>query len=485
MTVEFGITGSLATGYAHLSSATGTLGAHVVTVLTSATAIAVLKIAIVALAILTVCFLLYKSGLFTAAATVNNNKAKPQKSDADQFSEAKNQYNHLKETINIFKETESKMSEQPIDDQSIKNLHSELVVIRGQIKSLSQSATYFQTLYTQKIKLEGSNTEILNQYLKISEDYEKLNADYQELFNFAQSHVPLQIESKSPVGLQNTGGTCCYINSSLQPLLASKYFQNLIPDTITQYDGEEAEDFEGRNNILTSLKTFVAAWNNKETPYNLGKLIENLRTTMFEAGLQEGGFNDPSKKESLQDAGSFYELIFHVIEQKFELESVRSFDLSNGVKKMKENVPSGCLLLKSAGSIQEKITEFSKTYKDELEPENAYIVELTGERSTKFSEITKITSPPELLVVRVEHHKVNLDFDQFLDCSSLFEKKLADPIRYELVGFSQNHGQYHWTSVVTTGENWHKCNDGSTFQINDLNGSDFTFPANYLLYQRM
>lgn len=478
MAIESGFSGTLSIGYTALSSATGTLGAHVVTVLTSATAIAVLKIAAAALLLLATCYVLYKIILFTA---IDQTKAanNPPKTETEQFTDAKNRYETLKETINALK----KNFKPDAAEHDIKILHSTLLVLKCQMKHLSDETLHFQNIYNEKIKKEDADKEILSQYSKMSANFEKLNADYQELFNFANSHTPPKAESNAPLGLANTGGTCCYINSSLQPLLASKYFLNLIPETIEKYDNESEEDFEGRNNILIALKAFIEAWKSKESSYNLGKSIENFRSVIFKAGLDEGGFDKPWEEKSLCDAGSVYELILHVIGQKFELEIERTFPLSNGkTYNSIEKLPQGTIYFTANGSIQEKIDQYFVTTKDELdEPLKLE----SGEKVIKFTETTKIASAPELLVVRLQSHSVNLDLDQYLDCSNIFKKKPTVPIQYELVGFSQNHGQFHWTSVVSTGKDWHYCNDCSTYKINNFDGSDFKYPANYLLYQRM
>lgn len=287
-------------------------------------------------------------------------------------------------------------------------------------------------------------------------------------------------------GLRN-GGNTCYINSALQPLLAVGNLSVLVPDQVAP-----GEKFTERESILKSFKAFLKAWNARKSPEELGHKISELRRKIFEAGLLQGGFIS-NQVTGFQDAGQFFELILHVMGRGFTLEVTRTPLLDKQPIKERtkvEQTAQGVYYLQAPkGSIQEIVNTHRTALPHTFTPDNEWRIEhpITHREIyiANYLEQQKIVGlPPEILVVRVDHHRVNPAEDRHINFQALFKDVSLDATYdYELVGFSQNHSQVHWTSVVAEGSEWKYCNDDTVRQV-DPSDSSFKHPASYMVYKK-
>ena len=292
-----------------------------------------------------------------------------------------------------------------------------------------------------------------------------------------------------PPGLENVGNTC-YMNSAIQPLLAVKNFERIIPDSVPP---EPKDTLEERAKILASFKDFVQTWKAEGHPYDLGYKVGELRREIFQAGLLEGGFIDRDLERSFQDAGQFFELILHVLGKGFELEITRVPVKDDGgsieASKKVETAPQGVFYLQLPGaSLQEIVNRYQAALEGEFSSGNEWQVEDPSSQSkifvSHYTETQKIIGPaPELLVVRVNNHVVKPEQDQIINFAPVF-KQPTEKCDYKLVGFSQNHDQIHWTSVVWKEKKWYYCNDGQTVEI-PTEDPRFKHPANYMVFQKI
>jgi len=289
-------------------------------------------------------------------------------------------------------------------------------------------------------------------------------------------------------GLDNVGNTC-YINSALQPLLAIMNFEELVPNITAP---EPKYNFNERQAILTSFKIFLQAWKDKKPSPELGQRIGDLRRQIFAAGLLEGGFVHRHQERSFQDAGQFFELILHVLGRGFQLDMTRTPVMDDGTvidnRKKIEQTPQGVFYLQSPGdSLQEIVNGHREALDQRFTPGNEWRIEHPETQKkmqlSRYKEMQKIAGvAPEILVVRVNNHVVKPKQDHLINFAALF-KTPPENSDYELVGFSQNHSQIHWTSVVYDGSHWLHCNDNRVAQIMPVD-STFMHPANYMVYKK-
>lgn len=365
------------------------------------------------------------------------------------------------------------------------SLQEELQGIYKQITQfIDEASTILENYKKEKIsRTDHPSDQSMQQLTGLVDQQKKTLAKCLDLIMKIDNERPSQQNQSRIIGLENAGNTC-YINSALQPLLAIQNFQNLMPNEIHQKTHESLEEFQRRQNIFNAFKTFLKAWNDQKSPGELGGLIGNLRHEIFKAGLPQGGFINKNHERKAQDTGSFFELLLYVIDQGFELTVNKTFPTPTGGMELLEqnNAESVLIFEQGAGTIQEKLLSNygsqGNTGKLE-EPLRRQGLELSD-----FTEFKKITSkPPEVLVIRVENHKVDSEKDLIIDCACLFIDDQTPQI-YELTGFAQNRNQAHWTSVIREGDEWKYCNDSSVSPLNP-NESDYKHPANYLVYRKI
>lgn len=410
-------------------------------------------------------------------------------SEINMFYKTVEQWSYLEGILQVYQEFVLSKAPYWTNKKASTFLLRELLYIQSNMKNLEKNAEKLIQLYEKSLDSDEIDVNNLRQLHGLIEHSKILEEKYQSFLQILKPRLTQNIEI-SVIGLGNAGNTC-YINSSLQPLLAIKNFKNLVPNEIVKNPNESEEVFAGRKNILASFKTVIEAWEIKCSPLEVGKLIGKMRTTIFQAGLMEGGFINSEDERTFQDAGSFFELILHVIGQGFQLNTIRKFKLPDGTDKIVGGPnPQSVLQLKEEnGSIQDKINAFSQVQEDELKQRDSlkHTDPGTGKvlKLTQFTEENKILGlPQELLVFRVENHVVDPAKDRLINCAGLFNSTLnPDDANYELAGFAQNHNQVHWTSVVYDNGVWKYCNDSHVKTV-ETSDDNFLHPANYLVYRR-
>lgn len=295
-------------------------------------------------------------------------------------------------------------------------------------------------------------------------------------------------------GIQNVGNTC-YINAALQPLIAIQRFQGLIPEEVSQ---EPQNTYEKRQAILQDFKKFAEAKQNGASPQELGSLVGQLRSTIFKVALDEGGFISPEGKMRFQDAGQFFELILYVLNRGFQLEISRSplgkdeniipFRAGEStITARSETELHGVFYLQLPGTtLQDRVDQYKAPAVRTFSPGNEWRIKSEGGQQlsiSSYQETNKIIGePPKVLVVRVDNYVVEKS-DLTIDFSPLF-KDSSEDCCYQISGFSQNHHQVHWTSVVYDGEKWKYCDDAS---VRDISPEDplYKLPATYIVFENL
>lgn len=393
-----------------------------------------------------------------------------------------------------------------LTSQSVSLYKSELKLIERDISPLKNvPRKVVEPLLLQKLKL-GLDIEskeliaLADTTNSLQERYSKLLLHFKTHFNLAEEE-----ESREIIGISNPN-TLCYMISALQPLLAIHNFSNLVPVAIEKYPHEGEIEFQGRQRILACLNTFMSAWKEHKSPSSLGRDLANLRTSIFDVGLLQGGFLDKRSERRFQDAGSFFELLLYVIGQGFQQKLTRkpvSLDprLQN-YSKVEQDL-QGVFHLKAEGkytgsayvlaenqSVPNLINKNSQEVEDTLSIGNEWRIEI--ESPAKSVEVSKysartmlVGNPPGLLVMRVDGLIVNPTTDTRVDFSHLFENNVpSEEATYELTGFAQNHNQVHWTSIVNRDGNWFYCNDDRIAETTPQS-KEFKKLAHYLVYRKI
>lgn len=388
-------------------------------------------------------------------------------------------------------------------NEELKGIKNALVFLQKDV-----SITLRQYLEANK-KIEADAKEAANSIRRLEQQIQNLIESIDRSLNQLQlridsnSHtIPSSQASFKVQGLANDGNTC-YINSALQPLLAIGNFPDLVPDRVNP---EPADSRDDRQAILDFFTAFLNDWKVKRSPTELGRRIGKLRHQIFQAGLLEGGFVNQTEERSYQDAGSFFELILHVIGRGFELESSRTPAMDDGVlvegRKKVERLPNGVFYLKASGkSVQEKVDANRVALPQTLDGGCTWRIQhpVTGQSLDLRNYVetnTIIGQAPQILVVRVDPLIVNPTVDRIVNFAALLKNPPEDS-NYELVGFSQNHGEEHWTSVVWDGKTWKYCDDSTvtsmiwdgkiwnSCDVNKVKHKEVQTPANYLVYKKM
>lgn len=377
------------------------------------------------------------------------------------------------------------------ESESCWSSQEELNFLREELCSLYKETKQIITCVSNLIlrhekKLGEDENQDLIQMHELIDGLVLLKKNYKEIIECVEKKLPSA--SDSVIGIANNRNTC-YINSCLQVLLAIHNFPDLIPDCIEKIENESIQEFEGRQKILKSFKKVIEAYEEKSSPKNLGKLIGKLRTKIFKVGLKQGGFIDKYQEYSLQDAGSFFELILHVISKRYVLKTTKSFaiDAEENRKEIVEIFPQGVFFLKQKeGFIQDKIDAFAENIENELPIENPYIHNDDNENLllTKFVEKNEVISnPEEILILHIHKYKIDLERDLVINCRKLFGLSTdSHQAEYELIGFLQNQ-RHHWTSIVKKEESWKYCND-STVETISLQHQQFKNLASYFVYKK-
>lgn len=366
-----------------------------------------------------------------------------------------------------------------LTEKSARFLKKELLSLEKNSDQLNTQSIEIIDLYEKKVHFED-----LEQLQSLINNFKELKIKFSKLLEDLNKKFP-DLNPRETIGLANDGNTC-YLNASLQPLLAIDRFPNLIPFEIIQREGESNENFNGRKSILESFKEFIKAYQEKKSAGELGHLVGKLRKSIFKAGLLEGGFLNRYTEYFFQDAGSFFELILHIIGQDLQLDTSKVFKCPDEANHRIHTVESqGLLFLKNpANSLQEKVNAFGNPTQEILKEEDAYKLN-EHTKLYEFEETNKITSHSrDILVFKVDNYSIDIPNDLKINCRALYAKDDPSQLMYELTGFLQNHNQVHWTCVVRNEEQWKYCNDNVVKTVNPED-ADFKRPASYIVYKRI
>lgn len=370
------------------------------------------------------------------------------------------------------------------DAEAQKFLLSELQRLQNEIGQLQNEEfrEFMDKMLEAKREKKNITASEFTQLNGLRKQYKQLKSDC------ANAIKEISKESSQIQGIENVGNSC-YINSALQPLLAVKNFDRLIPEAIAQYPNESERDFEGRQKVFQSFKAFLKGWKEKRHPAELGALIGDLRREIFQSKLNAEYLLLGEKETSMQDTNDFLQLMFYVMGLRMDVTLKRE-----GIEKtldevliiQKETKPASCLQLNGEGTIQELI---NKACIDEQGSFERTEPKMSFEKTWEKTEIAG--QPPALIIIQIwPPRSINLEEDGKADLSGLFkEKSKSENAQYELVGFAQNHHQVHWTSVFRTGSDWHYFDDGGGRENpqpvpTDEGRRDFQYPASCLVYQK-
>lgn len=320
----------------------------------------------------------------------------------------------------------------------------------------------------------------------------------------SEKSPPLQLDTLPPAltpivrvrGLPNIGNSC-YINAALQPLLAIRNFKQLIPNDVSP---NPPETLKLRRDILAAFKDFFEAWEKNLPQKTLVEKIQLLREQIFKAGLPEGGLSNQttgvfgsflSNKDAPQDSGQVFGLILYILGQQFQ-EQIRRTPVDHEgtpitAHTITEQHPYVVLhVTKRGSSIQEMVNAYQNPERKDFSAGSSWEIENPDGTATYYlasEEMVKIaTAPPPILVFRVDSYIVQPKLDHQIDCAALFQTP-GENSEYELVGFSQNLRQCHWTAVVYDGHDWQYCNDSSITKISPEE-REFRNPAHYMVYRK-
>lgn len=241
-------------------------------------------------------------------------------------------------------------------------------------------------------------------------------------------------EVGGPHGLRNYG-SCCFMNAAMQCLRVC--FYNMTPEERTEFAGSKG-----------SLRHEVAKF--FKTKQNQKNLWYNIRGKDF---FKDFRSLNPTGFARSKDSSIFINHFFTHIKDK----EGYSFDLfilknhlypKNGLyERIKIDKLILCDIPIRMKSIEQGIQDFlqinSEPEKEELQA--AYEV---------F---------PKFLILRCEL-KDNLDKEEVLIPTPLGDYK------YEVIGFTINLGQFHYTAHVKYDNQYFKCNDSSVTPISNLEG---------------
>ncbi len=370
-------------------------------------------------------------------------------------------------------------------------LNDELQGIKGTLEKLKSDV--HKALKEGETKRDSASEKAYAPMLGLEDTIEATMITIEKAQILLQNKIEQAPKPKTPLtvsiqGISNATNTC-YINSALQPLLATGIFPDLVPTTALLPPGHSPEELPLRQAILDALNDFLHAWRVRASPQKLGEMVAGLRIEIFIAGLAEGGFINKNELESVNDARCFFELILSVIGRGFNKEFTRTPVMDDGKKVLNEfktvqMTQEGVFPLKgSGGNLQNIVNEYRNAIAIKLEYNAEHLV--TGERIhvSDCREMEKIVGPaPEILVLNVGRHVVHAEEDKTINFEALFKNPPPDST-YELVGFSQNYNQVHWTACVWNGSKWIYCNDSI---VRDVSPQDeaFTLPANYMVYKK-
>lgn len=314
---------------------------------------------------------------------------------------------------------------------------------------------------------------------------EKIADWFHSLTSFFRRAVPVP-PSQAAHGIDNYGNFC-YINSSMQALLAHPRLGEHIDHPLTQKDGENDDSFQRRLQVQQAAKGFYEAYSKGADSYTLFTHIQTLRDCVFAASENPDFIAEP---EDQHDAGIFLNALFEALEIGFVQQDHRE-PITNGLEfqsqpKLKQNPLLQVDFQPGCTSLQQLIGH--RASEEKHDPDNALKIEVDGGMWTyevdDYVIKTQILDAPDLLVLQLKRyacvenpafksdknappyisHKIDtcvtFPKSNVLDLRSLMPGERAF---YRPVGFvKQHHGDLnggHYVAHAKRGDRWHDFND--------------------------
>ena len=377
--------------------------------------------------------------------------------------------------------------------EGLEFIHSELETIKAQIQKTVEDAKLAHTNKSEGEEPYEDSTHDKGSIHSLNKNANNTIKNIENLLLELRPKIDGLVKERKENGgkirgILNVGNTC-YLNSAIQPLLLALNIDSLNPHSIPQ---EPKQTYDKRLTIARSFQDFVRAWKNgHSTPSELGTKIGTLRCEIFKAALEQGAFTDSTTERSFKDSGQFFELILYILGMGFRLKTIKT----GYIKELESLIPvcesppqttseAVFYLQKKSTSLQEAINKYLEVQIEALSPENGWRIsdQLTCYHIDENFKIMGSTCP-DLLVLRVNEHKVDPKSDKRIDFSPLFEEKVENA-NYELQGFLQNHSQMHWTCIVHENDTWKNCDDSQVREI-DQESDAFRKPCSYMVYKKI
>lgn len=428
---------------------------------------------------------------------------------------------HLSEGNQYISSFESYKNEQRCDPEFLEFLANEIRNIQESLQQvlaeLSEVEQYNDAV-SLKEKIEGSKTKFEQ---KIGE------IEGKRVIDSTTSLVRHQ-----PIGIMNMGNSC-YMNAALQMLMSIPSFSDMLPDSISLEKGKEKEA-QAKKEVTALLKKIIQCDASASQLFaERGKLVAQLRLKIYESGLMRDFSSARNSLTTMLDSGDFLTLILELMNYSLMQETTCTYtgriatssdsasSQSQGIldnskadnsehlessleeKRItrKEKNPITNFLLKGSGSLQEMIDTEARIQNEFFTPGNEPTIDgdlsPNGEAErvfcTKKEEFFRfLGEPPEIIFLQgptnfetmQATYIVDANRDSMINLGLMFGKEKNDlNYQYELIGFCQNLGQYHWVSVVKRAGGWFLCNDSTVTPIQS-DSSSFLRPAGYFLYKK-
>jgi uncharacterized UBP type Zn finger protein len=361
-----------------------------------------------------------------------------------EFEKATEFYQELVQRRRILRKV-VKHSSAYLTDEKFKQIQQKIVQISRVIIKIKKEMREGKEAFEKK---SGDSTEDCINLQKVIENTE-------QVLGTQQCEILERLEKKNfPKGIRNIGNSC-YLNASLQVLMANPYFKARIlsEDYPVYHQHVDAGNRVGQIDraratmVMDALRNFVRT---NET--------ENLRDALFLANVIDD-------KRSQQDSGSVIGYILDVIGYSMQQQMIKEA----GDHRKEEFTPFQLLQIHfaSESSLQEMVDHLAIPTINGND-ENPWRIN-EDEVVTEWIETQKINGePPEYLQIQLNgktDERVEVG-DYSVDLTNLFGQEA----KYRIVSAVIHEGTQHfghYYSVVEKDHCWFKCNDSRTTVANN------------------